>query len=154
MSRNNYGGQAQGAHKSAAIVVHLLARATGPNDRHIRPQSGNLTFDVIHPAEQDNLVTAKTNQICESSSLRVNLLQREGCLHSSRSNRRTEVVLVVQGAVNARNDFERERTEFVVLSAMDGDQLLFGDAVGAHHILRALGANYCCSRFESDVRNI
>src|SRR5262249_7051389 len=101
-----------------------------------------------------NLVFRKTNQISECAALRVDLFQSQRCFHSRRGCRRTEVVLVVERAVDARNDPERKPLELVVLSSSYGDQLAFRYAVGAHHVFGALGANHCGASLESDVRHI
>ena len=74
-----------------------------------------------------------------------------GAFHSSYGSGGTEVVLVVQRAVNAGNDFEGKGAELVVLSATNRNQLFFRYAVGPHHIFGALGANHCGASFESDV---
>src|SRR5258708_327095 len=101
----------QVTHKAAAVVIDFLSGSTGANQRDVRFQSDDLPLDVVHPAKRENLMIVEAEQIGKSASLWVDLFQGQGRFHSSRCSSGTEVVLVVQRAVNAGNDLQGKGTE-------------------------------------------
>ncbi len=63
-------------------------------------------------------------------------------------------MLVIERAMQARNDPQREFSEIVVFAAAHGVKLILGYALSAQHVLRALRADDVGVRFQRDVRHV
>src|SRR6266705_1453628 len=110
--------------------------STDQND--IGSQTFDLALDVVHPSERENLMTVKADQVCKRPSLGVHLPERQRSVHTRWSSFGAEIVLMIEGAVNAGNDSDGESAELVIFAAPHRDQLSFGHAIGPHHVLGAL----------------
>src|SRR5579872_2006132 len=105
----------------------LVPRGVRAYQHDVGPQTFQLAFDVVHAAERENFVSAYSDQVSESATFGVHLSQCQRCLHTGRCTLRAEVVLVVERAVQARNDAQRKAVELIVLTAAYSDELPLGD---------------------------
>src|SRR5579864_1821036 len=104
----------QRSHEPSAVVVDFCSRSRSADQSDIRIESADLTLDVIVSAEPEDLMSLYADQIGERAALRMDLFQSEGCLHAGRRCRGTEIVLVVERAVDARYNLQRESGKLIV----------------------------------------